>query len=36
MGLVTLKYMGNYIVYSLTPHGRKIVRYPEKMMKARK
>jgi len=36
MGLVTSKYMGNYIVYSLTPYGRKIVRHLKKMMEARK
>ena len=36
MGLVTSKHMGNYIVYSLTPYGRKILRYLEKMMEVRK
>lgn len=31
MGLVKSKHTGNYIIYSLTPYGKKIVKYFEKL-----
>lgn len=36
MNLVSAKHMGNYIVYSLTPSGKKIVRYFEKLKEVMK
>ena len=36
MGLVQSQNIGNYLVYSLTSHGRKIVRYFEKLKEVKK
>lgn len=36
MKLVNSKHIGNFIVYSITPYGRKIIRYFEKMKEVKK
>lgn len=36
MNLVKSKHIGNYIVYSLTSYGKKIVRYFEKLKEVKK